>query len=103
MRGLRPSFRVFSPMSPLQPRAPNPRRRMRDPRSFGALQRSAGGYAASQGLGAGVSKHEAMRRAKARLAAYPKPAHPFYWAPFLVTGDPRPMALPRPASKVQSR
>ena len=48
-----------------------------------------------QGLKAGLPKDEAMRRAMAELAARSETAHPFYWAPFLVTGDPRPMGIPR--------
>ena len=46
-----------------------------------------------KGLKAGLPKDEAMRRAMAELAAHPETAHPFHWAPFLVTGDPRPMGL----------
>ncbi len=44
-----------------------------------------------QGLKAGWPKDEAMRRAMRQLAAQAETAHPFYWAPFLVTGDPRPI------------
>ncbi len=48
-----------------------------------------------RGLKAGLPKDEAMRRAMAGLAGQSETAHPFHWAPFVVTGDPRPMGIPR--------
>ena len=56
-----------------------------------------------QGLKAGLPKDEAMRRAMADLAAHSETAHPFYWAPFLVTGDPRAMGIHRPAGEAASQ
>ncbi len=44
-----------------------------------------------RGLQAGLAKDEAMRRAMRTLKAVPKWEHPFYWAPFFVTGDPDPL------------
>ena len=39
-------------------------------------------------LRAGLSKDEALRKAMAETAAKPETSHPFYWAPFFLTGDP---------------
>jgi CHAT domain-containing protein/tetratricopeptide (TPR) repeat protein len=39
-------------------------------------------------LRAGLSKDEALRKAMAETAANPETSHPFYWAPFFLTGDP---------------
>lgn len=37
---------------------------------------------------AGLSKPAALRQAKLSLLADPRAAHPFYWAPFVLVGDP---------------
>src|SRR5207248_675881 len=50
-----------------------------------------------RGLRAGLPKDEALRRAMAALQQKPETAHPYFWAPFLLTGDPSP--LPRVAGK----
>jgi len=42
-----------------------------------------------RGLRAGLAKDEAMRRAMLELRKTKQWDHPFFWAPFLVTGDPR--------------
>jgi CHAT domain-containing protein len=42
----------------------------------------------------GLSKDEALRRAMGKVASDPTTAHPYFWAPFLLVGDPRPLALP---------
>jgi CHAT domain-containing protein/tetratricopeptide (TPR) repeat protein len=39
-------------------------------------------------LRAGLSKDEALRKAMAETAANPETSHPFFWAPFFLTGDP---------------
>jgi CHAT domain-containing protein/Tfp pilus assembly protein PilF len=39
-------------------------------------------------LRAGMAKDEALRRAMAAVRADPKTAHPYYWAPFFLIGDP---------------
>jgi CHAT domain-containing protein len=51
-----------------------------------------------QELRKGAAKDEALRRAMAAVAADAKWAHPYYWAPFLLVGDPenRRLAPPRP-------
>ena len=36
----------------------------------------------------GVAKDEALRRAMAAVAGEPEWAHPYYWAAFLLVGDP---------------
>jgi CHAT domain-containing protein len=41
-----------------------------------------------RGLRAGLAKDEALRRAMAAVRAEPRTAHPYYWAAFLLTGDP---------------
>ena len=43
-------------------------------------------------LKAGLTKDEALRRAMVALADRPGTSHPFFWAAFLITGDPRPMS-----------
>jgi CHAT domain-containing protein/tetratricopeptide (TPR) repeat protein len=40
-----------------------------------------------QGLQAGLSKAQALRKAQMTLAADPRYAHPAYWAPFLLIGN----------------
>jgi hypothetical protein len=45
-----------------------------------------------RGLAAGRGRAEALRRARARLAAQPRFAHPFYWAAFVLNGNPRPLS-----------
>jgi CHAT domain-containing protein len=40
-------------------------------------------------LQTGASKSEAMRRAAMKLMADKKYNHPFYWAGFIVVGDPQ--------------
>jgi CHAT domain-containing protein len=42
-------------------------------------------------LRAGQAKDEALRAAMARVAADPALSHPYFWAPFLIVGDPRPL------------
>jgi CHAT domain-containing protein/tetratricopeptide (TPR) repeat protein len=44
-----------------------------------------------QALLAGVPKDEALRLAMVATAAAPATRHPFYWAGFLLTGDPSPL------------
>jgi CHAT domain-containing protein len=39
-------------------------------------------------LRAGVAKDEALRQAMAEVQRDPRTAHPYYWAPFFLTGDP---------------
>jgi CHAT domain-containing protein/Tfp pilus assembly protein PilF len=36
----------------------------------------------------GLAKDEALQRAMAHLRSYPSTAHPYYWAPFFLIGDP---------------
>ncbi len=40
-------------------------------------------------LGRGDDKGEALRQAKLAMIAGERRAHPFYWAPFILSGDPR--------------
>jgi len=43
----------------------------------------------------GVAKDEALRQAMKEIAGRKRTAHPFYWAPFFLTGDPdRPLSEP---------
>jgi len=42
-----------------------------------------------RGVQAGLGKDEAMRRAMVELRKTKRWEHPFYWAPFLLVGDPR--------------
>jgi CHAT domain-containing protein len=41
-----------------------------------------------RGLREGLAKDEALRWAMARVQQDPRTAHPYYWAPFFLTGDP---------------
>jgi len=43
-----------------------------------------------RGVQAGLAKDEAMRKAMGELRKTKRWEHPFYWAPFLLLGDPRP-------------
>jgi CHAT domain-containing protein len=38
----------------------------------------------------GTPKDEALRQAMAVLRQEPRTAHPYYWAPFFLLGDPDP-------------
>jgi CHAT domain-containing protein len=42
-------------------------------------------------LRSGHAKDEALRAAMAAVAADPSMSHPYFWAPFLLVGDYRPL------------
>jgi CHAT domain-containing protein len=46
-----------------------------------------------QKLRTGLSKDEALRQAMALVRRDPRTAHPYFWAPFFLTGDPENPAL----------
>ena len=41
-----------------------------------------------RGLRAGLGKAEALRRAELKLSRIPRYRHPFYWAAFVMIGNP---------------
>jgi len=63
------------------------------PKALEAADRSLLMTALHRHLRQGMAKDEALRRAMAEVRKYPAMAHPYFWAAFILTGDPDNPAL----------